>query len=119
MCSCNYPALVVHPAVVSAGGPNNLFAPGEADTCFQGSGDEARIGGAAPYGGCWFYNAKMQPKSLSELVSSYHDSVGHNAFWLLDWTPTPTGTLRPDHIARYKELGDFLHECYGRYIMIT
>ena len=52
-------------------------------------------------------------RSLAELVSSYHDSVGKNAFWLIDWTPTQEGVLRPDHIERYKELGDWLHECYG------
>ena len=44
----------------------------------------------------------MHPKSLQELVSSYHDTVGKNAFWLLDWTPNQTGVLRPDHIARYQ-----------------
>ena len=65
------------------GSPNGTwFAPGEADTCFQGSSAEEEAaaralalegGGAAPYGGCWFYNAGMKPKSLSELVSSYQD----------------------------------------------
>ncbi len=57
------------------------FAPGEADTCFQGSGlADAMVPtgiepeGRAPYGGCWFYNSGMNPKSLAELVSSYHDS---------------------------------------------
>ena len=95
-----------------AGSPNGtFFAPGEADTCFQGGRKEDGL--AAPYGGCWFYNKGMVPKSLAELVSSYHDSVGKNAFWLIDWTPTQEGILRPDHIERYKELGDWLHECYG------
>jgi hypothetical protein len=71
------------------------------------------VSDGAPYGGCWFYNKGMQPKSLTELVSSYHDSVGKNAFWLLDWSPQPAGTLRADHIARYAELGDWLRECYS------
>ena len=66
--------------------------------------------GTTTAGGCWFYNKGMAPKSLHELVGSYHDSVGKNAFWLLDWTPTQTGVLRPDHIARYAELGNFLGE---------
>ena len=39
--------------------------------------------------------------------------VGKNAFWLLDWTPTKEGVLRPDHITRYAELVDWLHECYN------
>ena len=57
------------------GNPNGaVFAPGEADTCFQGSGDggsEGRVSAEGPYGGCWFYNPSMHPKSLHELVSSY------------------------------------------------
>jgi len=111
-----------------------VWAPGECDTCFQGSScstNQDESAGAAtalslrsnlhpeqqqagnPYGGCWFYNQGLCPKSLSELVSSYHDSVGHNAFWLLDWTPNQTGLLRPDHVKRYSELGAWLTECYG------
>merc|ERR1712019_137035 len=73
------------------------FHPGEADTCFQG-GNAGSL--SAPYGGCWFYNADMVPKSLAELVSHYHDSVGRNAFMLLDWTPTKEGTMREDHLQR-------------------
>jgi hypothetical protein len=26
-------------------------------------------------GGCWFFNAGLVPKSLQELVTSYHDSI--------------------------------------------
>eukprot|EP00035_Acanthoeca_spectabilis_P038765 m.55999 g.55999 ORF g.55999 m.55999 type:complete len:711 (+) comp9286_c0_seq2:153-2285(+) len=93
-----------------------VFSPAEADTCFQGGAAQSTRGGPSvqgPYGGCWFYNAGMNPKSLEELVSSYHDTVGHNAFWLLDWTPNQTGMLRPDHVARYAELGSWLTTCYG------
>ena len=71
-----------------------VFAPGEADTCFQGSASEGG-GERAPYGGCWFYNAGMKPKSLASLVSSYHDTVGKNSFWLLDWSPTQAGGAPP------------------------
>ena len=120
------------------GDPNGkVFAPGEADTCFQvpycqtphalarrmefyvlmcfsmysricvlcthvflytymqggslapesDAATDAPVSASGPYGGCWFYNKGMHPKSLQELVSSYHDTVGKNAFWLLDWTP--------------------------------
>jgi len=88
----------------------SLFRPAEADTCFQGGKQDGEGG---PYGGCWFYNAGMVPKSLTELVSHYHDSVGSNAFMLLDWTPTPEGTMREDHLQRYQEFGDWLRACYG------
>eukprot|EP01052_Picozoa_sp_SAG31_P041190 SAG31_NODE_6178_length_2136_cov_0.998036_2_plen_403_part_00 len=91
--------------------------------CLTAAGVAGAGGGTlaveAPYGGCWFYNSALKPKSLTELVSSYHDSVGRNAFWLLDWSPQPEGTLRSDHIARYRELGDWLQECYSRPIVET
>lgn len=94
-----------------AGTPDgSLFRPAEADTCFQGGKRDDGLGG--PYGGCWFYNAGMVPKSLTELVSHYHDSVGRNAFMLLDWTPTKEGTMREDHLQRYQEFGDWLRSCY-------
>jgi len=84
-----------------------VFAPGEADTCFQtGAGN-------GPYGGCWFYNHGMVPKSLPELVSHYHDTAGRNAFSLLDWTPTQDGDMRADHLQRYEEYGDWLRGCYS------
>jgi alpha-L-fucosidase len=89
-----------------------VFAPGEADTCFQG-GKYGEEGPEGPYGGCWFYNSGMVPKSLSQLVSTYHDSIGKNAFLLLDWSPSPNGTLRMDHVARYQEFGDWLRGCYS------
>lgn len=107
-------------ATAGQGNPNGaVFAPGEADTCFQGSGDDAagskggKVSAAGPYGGCWFFNPTMHPKSLHELVSSYHDSVGKNAFWLLDWTPNQTGVLLPNHIQRYAEFGTWITECYS------
>jgi len=85
-----------------------VFTPGEADTCFQ-----TGAGLGAPYGGCWFYNPGMIPKSLAELVNVYHDIIGSNSFLLLDWTPLPDGTLRSDHIKRYQEFGDWIKGCYS------
>lgn len=92
-----------------AGKPDGqIFSPGEADTCFQDKNGEL----AAPYGGCWFYNKDLVPKTVEALVSHYHDSVGRNAFMLLDWTPTQEGTMRDDHLQRYQEFGDWLRACY-------
>eukprot|EP00040_Diaphanoeca_grandis_P035276 m.221268 g.221268 ORF g.221268 m.221268 type:complete len:730 (-) comp33344_c0_seq1:30-2219(-) len=95
-----------------------VWSPGEADTCFQSACDEDGNGGSSsdlpgPYGGCWFYNSGDCPKKLSELVSSYHDTIGTNAFMLLDWTPTQSGRMRADHLQRYTEFGDFLKTCYS------
>eukprot|EP01064_Diplonema_japonicum_P023838 TRINITY_DN3427_c0_g1_i1.p1 TRINITY_DN3427_c0_g1~~TRINITY_DN3427_c0_g1_i1.p1 ORF type:complete len:560 (+),score=179.98 TRINITY_DN3427_c0_g1_i1:64-1680(+) len=94
------------------GEPNGaVFVPAEADTCFQtGAGVSEKD--RAPYGGCWFFNANMVPKSLSALVSTYHDTVGINANLLLDWTPDQTGTLLPAHVQRYQEFGSWLRACY-------
>eukprot|EP01059_Diplonema_ambulator_P010758 TRINITY_DN20796_c0_g1_i1.p1 TRINITY_DN20796_c0_g1~~TRINITY_DN20796_c0_g1_i1.p1 ORF type:complete len:540 (+),score=167.42 TRINITY_DN20796_c0_g1_i1:68-1687(+) len=89
------------------------FVPGEADTCFQTPPSGASHGERAPYGGCWFYNAGDVPKSLEELVSVYHDSVGSNANLLLDWTPDQTGALPEAHVQRYQEFGDWLRACYS------
>jgi hypothetical protein len=55
----------------------------------------------------------MVPKSLPELVGHYHDTVGRNAFSLLDWTPTQDGDMRADHLQRYEEYGDWLRGCYS------
>ena len=50
--------------------------------------------------------------SASTILAGDLWQIGKNAFWLLDWTPTQSGILRPDHISRYAELGDWLEECY-------
>lgn len=81
----------------------SVFAPGEADTTF---------------GGGWFWNGGS-PKNMSELISSYHDSVGSNAFWLVDWPPDKNGTLRSDYVARYQEVGDWLRACYGTPVAVV
>ena len=86
-----------------------VFVPAEVDTCFQTTKSASKVD--APVGGCWFYDAQDVPKSVAELASIYADSVGNNANLLLDWTPRPDGTLRPDHIQRYTEFGQFL-KCY-------
>lgn len=103
-----------------AGSANGAaFVPAEADTCFQTGKGQENLGAEGPYGGCWFYNPSMVPKSLSELVSSYHDSVGRNAFMLLDWTPMPDGTMHEDHLNRYEEFGDWLRGCYSAPVVST
>eukprot|EP00698_Gefionella_okellyi_P025619 TRINITY_DN9444_c0_g1_i2.p1 TRINITY_DN9444_c0_g1~~TRINITY_DN9444_c0_g1_i2.p1 ORF type:complete len:328 (-),score=60.50 TRINITY_DN9444_c0_g1_i2:126-1109(-) len=116
-----------------AGSPTgSVWAPAETDTCLQTTclDSERKLtphkkqrhservlvspSFGAPYSGCWFYNPNMCPKSHSELVSIYHDSVGRNSFLLLDWTPTPEGTLPATHIAAYEFLGNYVAQCYGK-----
>lgn len=54
-----------------------------------------------------------QRACTSSYLATVSSSVGKNAFWLLDWTPNQTGVLRPDHILRYAEFGDWITECYS------
>lgn len=95
------------------GGP--VFDPAEADTCFQGSKGgkkDEKNAPSAPYGGCWFFNNNLVPKTLAELVDTYHLTVGSNALLLLDWSPNQTGGLRADHVRRYNEFGGYIASCY-------
>jgi len=61
----------------------------------------------------WFYNPNVGVHSLKDLVSIYHDSVGHGCNFLIDYAPTPDGILPDEAVSRYKELGDYLNSCYG------
>ena len=53
------------------------------------------------------------PNPAAAFLIADHDSIGHNAFLLLDWTPTKSGAMRSDHLQRYQEFGTFLKKCYG------
>lgn len=116
-------------SAAGAGDPNaRSWFPPEADTCFQAGcrkdvGEQqhapallaAPAGGsvAAPYGGCWFYNPSLCAPPLSDLISKYHNTVGLSSLLLLDWAPSPNGTLREDHVAMYKTFGNWIRACYG------
>lgn len=78
---------------------SDMFCPGESDTTLQ-NGDQ------------WFYDAKGGIRTLAELQDVYHGTVGHNAFLMMDYAPTPEGLIAPDQVARYKEFGDWMRGCY-------
>ena len=51
-------------------------------------------------------------RTLAELQTVYHSTVGQNAFLELDFAPTPEGLIAADQAARYKEFGDWIRTCY-------
>jgi len=90
-----------------AGSPNgNNFVPPEVDCTLQN-------------GDTWFYDGNVGVRPLQELISMYHDSVGHNGNLLLDMAPTTEGVLPPEAVERYKQLGDFIRGCYGSSLNAT
>lgn len=52
-------------------------------------------------------------KSIEELITVYHLSVGRNCLLELDVSPDRSGLIPAAHAARYKQLGDFISSCYG------
>jgi alpha-L-fucosidase len=61
----------------------------------------------------WFFDESKGYKSLSELVSIYHDSVGHGGNMLLNLAPPHNSTLPTHAMNLYAALGTFTKECYG------
>eukprot|EP00040_Diaphanoeca_grandis_P019203 m.101217 g.101217 ORF g.101217 m.101217 type:complete len:689 (-) comp27315_c0_seq1:283-2349(-) len=85
----------------NGGDPNaQIFQPAECDTTLQN--DDA-----------WFYNPKVGIRSLATLVDVYHGTVGRNGFLMLDFAPNPLGLIADDQVARYKEFGDWIKQCYA------
>ena len=66
-----------------------------------------------PLGSARFYQEGRGYRSLSEMVSIYHDSVGHGGNMLLNIAPPPNSTLPQTAMDTYAALGDFIKECYG------
>jgi hypothetical protein len=61
----------------------------------------------------WFYSAAAGYKSIVELASQYHDSVGHGGNLLLNLAP-PTDTVIPAKAMElYAQLGNWSRRCYG------
>jgi hypothetical protein len=61
----------------------------------------------------WFYSKGHPIRSLKELQTVYHHSVGRNGNLLLDMAPTPDGVIDDAAFARYKAFGDWIRACYG------
>jgi len=61
----------------------------------------------------WFYTPGDGVHSLSDLISTYHQSVGCNGKLELDFAISRTGQLDPIHVARYLEFANWIDNCYG------
>ena len=63
----------------------------------------------------WFWHASEDDKvkPLAKLIDIYEKSVGGNAMFLLNIPPTSEGLFHDNDVARLKEFGAYLKECYG------
>ena len=61
----------------------------------------------------WFYQEGRGYRSLPEMVSIYHDSVGHGGNMLLNIAPPPNSTMPQEAMDIYAALGSFIRSCYG------
>eukprot|EP01084_Bolivina_argentea_P173936 301291_1 len=85
----------------NTGDPNsNQFCPTCCDTTLQ-NGDE------------WFYDSRQSIRTLSELITVYHNTVGNNCVLELDFAVDTTGNIASNQAQRYKEFGDWIYNCYG------
>jgi alpha-L-fucosidase len=61
----------------------------------------------------WFYHENEKPHSLERLFNTYVNSCGNNTSFNLNIPPMPNGRFHPDDVARLKEFGDKINECFG------
>ncbi len=61
----------------------------------------------------WFYHENEKPHSLERLFNTYINSCGNNTSFNLNIPPMPNGKFHPADVARLKELGDKINECFG------
>jgi alpha-L-fucosidase len=63
----------------------------------------------------WFYMPphNRQVRNLEELIPIYHDIVGRGMVMELAMAINRDGLVEPSHAAVYKQLGDWVRECYG------
>lgn len=64
-------------------------------------------------GDAWFFTQGLAIRSLQELITVYHATVGRNGLLELDFAIDRNGLVDAGHAARYKELGDWVRTCYG------
>ncbi|ETO30715.1 hypothetical protein RFI_06405 [Reticulomyxa filosa] len=67
----------------------------------------------------WFCVANVLLKSLDELITIYHDTVGNNGVLEMDFAIDTTGNVHPNQAAQYKALGDTIRNCYSTPIAST
>ena len=78
-----------------------IFAPAECDTPLQ-SNDR------------WFFGTEVPLRSVEEMKTVYHGTVGRNCVLELDLAPDRSGLVPANQTQRLQELGDFIRSCYGK-----
>ena len=62
----------------------------------------------------WFYTPGAPLRTLAELQTAYHNSVGRNAVLELDFAINRDGLVEPSHAALYAAFGDWVAACYRK-----
>ena len=75
------------------------YVPAEQDGAIQGGMNA---------GGFWYPHSV--PKTVTELMSEWEDSVGHNSNYLLELSPDPQGRIPTRDVAVYRRFGQVGHE---------
>jgi len=83
------------------GDPNSmLFCPKGCDTTLQN-------------GDVWFYEKSSSIRTLAQLITVYHASIGMNGVIELDFAIDRDGLVEESQASRYKEFGNWIKNCYG------
>jgi alpha-L-fucosidase len=67
----------------------------------------------------WHPNDEASLKSLNELLSTYDETVGRGAQWMLGLAPDRRGLLPESDVARLKELGKALRDRYAHNLALA
>lgn len=84
----------------------NIFCPAESDTTLQMFDH-------------WFWRKDFPIRSLEELKTVYISTVGRNTNLLLNIAPNSSGLVSNTSLVRYKELGQWINECFSHPIHST
>jgi len=61
----------------------------------------------------WFWEPNKQLRKLSDMIPIYHDIVGRRMIMELAFSIDRDGLVEESHAKLYKELGDWVRQCYG------
>lgn len=61
----------------------------------------------------WFFEPNYPLRPITELISTYHATVGANTVLELDFAISRTGQLHQSHVDLYKAFGQWIRNCYG------
>ncbi|GMH90962.1 hypothetical protein TrST_g6857 [Triparma strigata] len=87
------------------------YGPGVADgDVWMPAEQDAPIADGYDYGGFWYPG--QDPKNLTELMSEYEDSVGHNSNFMLELSPDRDGAIPDSNLEAYTMFGEALDRCY-------